>query len=200
MTTEPLSVRWDRTVIHPDPLVAGDPTIVCCLADDGQPVALLLDDELREALGGQLLEPNPDADISLDRVHDELWRHLDWSFWGTGMGDTFREPLADTMIAAISPEQREQANDLITWWRTRRDFVGRDKYEEQKAEIERLKAELAGARAAALGEAEQALASMLEGMPDGNLRYRGITFAVGVVQGIRLCEGPAAPQRTGAGQ
>lgn len=73
-------------------------------------------------------------------VNDELARHLDWSFWGTGMADTFREPLAETMLAAISPEQRQQANDLITRWRDHREFVGRDKYEEQKAEIERLRA------------------------------------------------------------
>lgn len=86
-------------------------------------------------------EAENDQQATADRVHDELWRHLDWSFWGTGMADAFREPLADTMIAAITPEQRQQANDLITWWRTRRQFVGRDKYEEQKAEIEQLQAE-----------------------------------------------------------
>lgn len=55
----PLIVRWDRTIIHPDPV--GDDTIVCCLTDDGHPVALLLDDELREALGLQLVDPNPAA-------------------------------------------------------------------------------------------------------------------------------------------
>jgi hypothetical protein len=73
-------------------------------------------------------------------VHDELWRHLDWSFWGTGMADTFREPLADTMVAAITAEQRQQANDLIDRWREHREFVGRNLYEAQKAEIERLRA------------------------------------------------------------
>jgi hypothetical protein len=54
---EPLTVCWDRTVIHPDP--AGDEdTIVCCLTDDGRPVALILDDEYREALGLQLVDPD----------------------------------------------------------------------------------------------------------------------------------------------
>ncbi|MCX4751745.1 hypothetical protein OG455_41720 [Kitasatospora sp. NBC_01287] len=57
---DPLTVRWDRTVIHPDPSIPGDETIVCCLAADGRPVALFLDDELREALGMQLVDPNPD--------------------------------------------------------------------------------------------------------------------------------------------
>jgi hypothetical protein len=78
-------------------------------------------------------------------VHDELWKHLDWSFWGTGMGDTFREPLADTMVAAITPEQRQQANDLIDRWREHREFVGRDKYEEQQAENDRLRGLLTAA-------------------------------------------------------
>jgi hypothetical protein len=57
---DPLIVRWDRTVIHPDPFGDDDPTIVCCLTEDGQPVALLLDDEHREALGLALVDPNPD--------------------------------------------------------------------------------------------------------------------------------------------
>ncbi|MFJ5070213.1 hypothetical protein ACIQC7_27770 [Kitasatospora sp. NPDC088556] len=51
---DPLTIRWDRTVI---PATPGDDTIVCCLTDDGHPVALLLDDEHREALGLQLLDP-----------------------------------------------------------------------------------------------------------------------------------------------
>lgn len=82
-----------------------------------------------------------------EATHDELWRHLDWSFWGTGMADEFREPLAEAMLSAITPEQRQQANDLITRWRDHREFVGRDKYEEQKAELDRLRAERGQARA-----------------------------------------------------
>ena len=58
----PLVVRWDRTVIHPD-ADPTEPTIVCCLAaDTGQPVALFLDDEHREALGLTLVDPNGDDD------------------------------------------------------------------------------------------------------------------------------------------
>jgi hypothetical protein len=56
----PLIVRWDRTVIPADPNDPDDRTIVCCLAEDGQPVALFLDDELREALGLALVDPNPE--------------------------------------------------------------------------------------------------------------------------------------------
>lgn len=57
---DPLVVRWDRDVTHPDPSIPGDETLVCCLTEDGRPVALFLDDEYREALGGMLVDPNPD--------------------------------------------------------------------------------------------------------------------------------------------
>lgn len=56
--SEPLRVRWDRTVIHSTG--PGDDTIVCCLDQHGHPVALFLDDDLREALGGMLCDPNPE--------------------------------------------------------------------------------------------------------------------------------------------
>ncbi|MEU8920376.1 hypothetical protein AB0D10_05470 [Kitasatospora sp. NPDC048545] len=52
---DPITIRWDRTVIHPGH--TGDDTIVCCLTEDGQPVALILDDEHREALGLLLVDP-----------------------------------------------------------------------------------------------------------------------------------------------
>lgn len=55
---DPLIVRWDRTVIHPKR--AGQDTIVCCLTEDGRPVALILNDEYREALGLALVDPDPD--------------------------------------------------------------------------------------------------------------------------------------------
>lgn len=60
-TDAPLVVRWDRTVIHPAP-DSDDDTVVCCAAtDDGHPVALMLDAELRDALAGVLA--NEDADL-----------------------------------------------------------------------------------------------------------------------------------------
>lgn len=68
---EPLPIRWDRTVI---PAEGDDDTIVCCIATDGsqRPVALFLDDELREALGDTLLadfdgDDEPDAEQGGDR-------------------------------------------------------------------------------------------------------------------------------------
>lgn len=55
----PLTIRWDRTVIHPEPAEDGDDeTIVCCLTENGHPVALFLDDEYREALGLVLVDPD----------------------------------------------------------------------------------------------------------------------------------------------
>jgi hypothetical protein len=57
---DPLIAHWDHAVIRPDPDKPDDQTIVCCLTDDGQPVALFLDDELREAVGLLLVDPNPE--------------------------------------------------------------------------------------------------------------------------------------------
>jgi hypothetical protein len=101
---------------------------------------------------------------------DELWRHLDWSFWGTGMADVFREPLAEAMLAGITPEQRQQANDLITRWRDHREFVGRDKYEEQKAEIESLKVQLAERRDQVLTEGAELIQAERDSTPHPSLR------------------------------
>ncbi|WP_377271876.1 hypothetical protein [Peterkaempfera sp. SMS 1(5)a] len=72
-------------------------------------------------------------------VHDELWSLLDWSLFGSGMGDTFREALADTMTAAITPEQRAQALKLIDWWTNERGRkpVGRWEYERQQRRLTR---------------------------------------------------------------
>jgi len=61
VAAEPITAHWDRLVIHPDP-DSDDDTIVCCLADTGHPVALFLDDELREALGMQLVDPDGDGE------------------------------------------------------------------------------------------------------------------------------------------
>jgi hypothetical protein len=78
---DPLIARWDRTVIHPD--TPGEDTIVCCLTDDGhrQTVALILDDEYREALGLQLIDR--DGDNTTSTVLDG---------WGADMADAGLEP------------------------------------------------------------------------------------------------------------
>lgn len=74
---DPLVVRWDRTVIHPEADPTED-TIVCCLTDDGRPVALFLDEELREALGLLLVDPHGDGeDASTPQLTGRLARLLD---------------------------------------------------------------------------------------------------------------------------
>nr|BFD90692.1 hypothetical protein KitaXyl93_20520 [Kitasatospora sp. Xyl93] len=55
-TEDPIIANWDHAVIHPDD--PAEPTIVCCRTDNGQPVALVLDPEHREALGLQLVDPD----------------------------------------------------------------------------------------------------------------------------------------------
>lgn len=59
----PLPARWDKEVVHPTPGDTECPdTLVCCVAATGQPVALWLDDEHREALGLALLDPDAEDD------------------------------------------------------------------------------------------------------------------------------------------
>ncbi|MFE2323621.1 hypothetical protein ACFXD5_06805 [Streptomyces sp. NPDC059385] len=71
--------------------------------------------------------------------HSELWSLIDWSLWGSGMGDTFRETLADQFIAAITPEQHQQALELIRWWTEDRgrEPLGRRRYEDQQRRLKR---------------------------------------------------------------
>lgn len=71
--------------------------------------------------------------------HTELWSLIDWSLWGSGMGDTFREQLADQFIAAITPEQHAQALELIRWWTEDRgrEPLGRRRYEDQQRRLHR---------------------------------------------------------------
>ncbi|MFE6080025.1 hypothetical protein [Streptomyces virginiae] len=70
---------------------------------------------------------------------DELWSLIDWSLWGSGMGDTFRAKLANRFIRAITPEQHAQALELIRWWTEDRgrEPRGRRRYEDQQARLHR---------------------------------------------------------------
>ncbi|MGW2520495.1 hypothetical protein ACWC09_26470 [Streptomyces sp. NPDC001617] len=96
------------------------------------------------------------------RERGELWSLLDWTFWGSGMGDVFREPLADTMLAAITPEQLETAQRLMQAWHdSGRQPLGRRRYEElttqlkeaqeQAAELERIRAAVTEGKYSGLG-------------------------------------------------
>jgi len=87
-------------------------------------------------------EPAPEPE------RGELWSLLEWTFWGSGMGDVFREPLADTMLAAISPEQRAQAEQLMeAWHASGREPLGRRRYEELSAELKKAREDLAEEKA-----------------------------------------------------
>ncbi|MFC8625646.1 hypothetical protein [Streptomyces anulatus] len=70
---------------------------------------------------------------------DELWSLIDWTLWGSGMGDTFREHLADTFLQAITPEDHAQALELIRWWTEDRgrEPLGRRRYEDLKRRLHR---------------------------------------------------------------
>ncbi|MEU0087212.1 hypothetical protein [Streptomyces sp. NPDC006274] len=81
---------------------------------------------------GQLPNPHP------VEHPDELWSLIDWSLWGSGMGDVFREQLANQFLAAITPKQHQQALGLIqAWTDSGREPLGRRRYEDQQRRLHR---------------------------------------------------------------
>jgi chromosome segregation ATPase len=80
----------------------------------------------------------PNAQASPDVERSELWSLIDWSLWGAGMGDVFREQLADQFINAISPEQRQTALRLMqAWTDSGREPLGRRRYEDLQSRLHR---------------------------------------------------------------
>ena len=81
---------------------------------------------------------------------DELWSLIDWSLWGSGMGDTFRERLADAFLQAITPEDHETALRLIqAWTDSGRTPLGRRRYEDLNRRLDRALANVVRWRKAA---------------------------------------------------
>jgi hypothetical protein len=80
---------------------------------------------------------------------DEFWSLLDWSMWGSGFGDTLREPIADAMVAAISEQQHADALRIMEWWEKDKGKVpvGRRAYETLNAEVKHLRTQAAEALA-----------------------------------------------------
>lgn len=74
---------------------------------------------------------------------DEFWSLLDWSMWGSGFGDTLREPIADAACAAITEQQHADALRIMEWWEKDRGKapVGRRAYETLNAEVKYLRAQ-----------------------------------------------------------
>lgn len=121
---------WLAQNIVKDPSVQAELQRISQAHTAGQPCS----DQNCAACFGAATDPTP-AEPS-DPQRGELWSLLDWTFWGSGMGDVFREPLADTMTAAISPEQREQAEKLMeAWHASGRQPLGRRRYEDLNAEL-----------------------------------------------------------------
>ncbi|MGW7196624.1 hypothetical protein [Streptomyces chryseus] len=88
---------------------------------------------------------------------DELWSLIDWSLWGSGMGDTFRERLADQFLAAITTEQHDQALRLIqAWTDSGHSPLGRRRYEDQQRRLHRALRSVAYWRAQAAAEHREA--------------------------------------------
>ncbi|MFK0179651.1 hypothetical protein ACIQVR_27195 [Streptomyces xanthochromogenes] len=74
-----------------------------------------------------------------------LWSLLDWSFWSAGMADTFREPLADTMLAAVPTETVNQAEGVMAAFIEHRRIqkTGVTKWQEQRDELQQLRVQVA---------------------------------------------------------
>jgi hypothetical protein len=129
--------------------------VVIDLGDDGDEILVgLLDLEERdEEAGPTMSDPMTMEELEAfresapERVGGPLWSLLDWSFWGAGMGDVFREPLANVMLAAIPDNVRDQAEAIMADFIERRSIekTGVTVYQEQRAEVERLKARLEAA-------------------------------------------------------
>ena len=88
--TTPIELRWEGTVIHPA-VPSEDDTIICCTTlDYGRPAAVFLDDEHREALGLQLVDPNGDDEQPTDLVAVP-------SEWHCSHGTTDDEPFCQEL-------------------------------------------------------------------------------------------------------
>ncbi|MFJ1858781.1 hypothetical protein ACIOHA_15900 [Streptomyces anulatus] len=109
---------------------------------------------IRQALAAEqaTAEPRP------VKHPDELWSLIDWTLWGSGMGDAFREHLADTFFQAITTEDHAQALELIRWWTEDRgrEPLGRRRYEDLKRRLNRALANVVRWRQAAHAEKRRA--------------------------------------------
>ncbi|WP_371793089.1 hypothetical protein OG285_32685 [Streptomyces sp. NBC_01471] len=105
----------------------------------------VLDDE--DAKRGLTSRFNRGAQSCAARPSEDgpLWSLLDWSLWGAGMADTFREPLADIMLAAVPAETVAQAEAAMAEFIERRriEKTGVTVWQEQRDELKQLRAQVA---------------------------------------------------------
>ncbi|WEH40769.1 hypothetical protein [Streptomyces sp. AM 2-1-1] len=104
--------------------------------------------------------------------HSELWSLIDWTLWGSGMGDTFRQQLTDQFISALTVDQHQQALDLIRWWTEDRGRapLGRRRYEDLNRRLTRALANVVRWRTAAHNE-RRTLTVLAEQLLDSTGRY-----------------------------
>lgn len=100
---------------------------------------------VRQLVGAWAPDP-AEPEKPFETPHDSLRYALDWAMWGHGMGDTFRGPLIERMLAGVPVADRAQAQALITDWLARRGpgdsalFTHlRTQVAELEAEVERLR-------------------------------------------------------------
>ncbi|MDX3839022.1 hypothetical protein [Streptomyces europaeiscabiei] len=135
----------NRRILTPDEYSAAWHAVEGSAGQEGADPATILN----SVLDRLAIDPPPAADQEERPERGELWSLLDWTFWGSGMGDVFREPLADAMLAAITPEQLAQAEKLMeAWHASGREPLGRRRYEELSAELKTARDELAELKAA----------------------------------------------------
>jgi hypothetical protein len=83
------------------------------------------------------------CDAAPERIDSPLWTHLDWSLWGTGLGDTLREPMASAMVAAIPADVRAYAEMVMAEFLKFRGVESpAETNAELRAENKRLRAEV----------------------------------------------------------
>ncbi|MGW4759576.1 hypothetical protein [Streptomyces chartreusis] len=118
--------------------------------------------------------PMPVGDRTL---HGPLWSLLDWSFWGAGMGDLFREALADRMIAAVPAEGVAHAEAIMSEFIERRKIekTGVTVYQEQRIELERLRTRVDELEKAAV-EGRAALGSLCYDLEDPGTAALGALY------------------------
>jgi hypothetical protein len=171
---QPVTARWDQEVIHD----ADGTATVCCLAEDGQPVALVLDEELTEALAGALLDTEDGEEVEgpaeaaglRDRIAAAARAHtpstVDLSRW-------IAEDVMDVVAPALSARDARIRELEITAERLQHDLdVARAAADPQKiaavgslvartTRFVRIDRDDARARAAALEERLAAVRSVL---------------------------------------
>jgi hypothetical protein len=81
----------------------------------------------------------------LDAQQEErrrIWSSIEWGLWGSGLGDVLREPVAATMVDALSDEQVTDVHTTMAAWQEHKakqgSHPGWEELAKTKAEVARL--------------------------------------------------------------